>query len=115
MIGWKMDSLGPWTIEEEGSGRFQYVLLQLLPRIPLREDILGQAFRAISPVGLLDDFEYQLIHIDHITCVDRSTSAEDSQRTIVETALAAEVSSLFGLHFLESCCDQVRSTEDALD
>src|SRR5258708_3221961 len=56
----------PCPVEEERRGRFNHVLTQLVPRIRLREDVLGEAFGAIAAVGFLDHFEHQLRHTSMI-------------------------------------------------
>jgi hypothetical protein len=55
----KADSLRPRPIEKERGGCLNRVLAQLLPRIPLRENVLGKAFGAIAAVGFLDNLEQQ--------------------------------------------------------
>ncbi len=60
------DSLRARPVEEERRGRFSHVLAQIVPRIPLREDVLGKAFGAIPTVGVLDNLEYQLGHTSMI-------------------------------------------------
>src|ERR1017187_7280197 len=56
------NSLGSGLVEKERCRRLKHVLAQLLPRIPLSEDVLGKALRAKAAVGLLDDFEHQFCH-----------------------------------------------------
>jgi hypothetical protein len=54
----KPDSFRPWLVEEESSGSFDYVVPQLLPGIPFREDVLRQTFGTIAAIGLLEYLEY---------------------------------------------------------
>src|ERR1039458_5102994 len=56
------NSLGSGLVEKERCCRLKHVLAQLLPRIPLSEDVFGKALSAISAVGFLDDFEHQFCH-----------------------------------------------------
>ena len=58
----KANSLRPGPIKEEGRGRLQHVLAQLVPRVPFGEDAFRQAFGAVTAIGLLDDLEHQFSH-----------------------------------------------------
>ena len=50
------------AIEVEGVHRFQDIASELFPRVTLREDGLGEAFRTVPAVGFLGDLKYQLVH-----------------------------------------------------
>ena len=54
--------IGLGAIEVEGVNRFQDIRSELFPGVTLREDGLGEAFRAVPAVGFLGDLKYQLVH-----------------------------------------------------
>jgi hypothetical protein len=51
------------AIEVEGVHRFQDIASELFPGVTLRENGLGEAFRAVPAVGFLGNLKYQLVHI----------------------------------------------------
>ena len=53
----KPDQFGPLPVKKERARRLDDVPAQLLPGIPLRKDVLRQAFGAITAIGLLDNLK----------------------------------------------------------
>ena len=74
--------LGPGLVEEKRRGGLKHVLPQLLPSVPLSEDVFREALRAVAAVGLLDDFEHQFCHTPMIRheFVDQSQQAGKGAR-----------------------------------
>ena len=50
------------AVKEERGCRFNHIPPQFVPRVALREDVLGQALGTIPAVSLLDNLEYQFCH-----------------------------------------------------
>src|SRR5437016_577403 len=56
------NTLRPRSIEEECRGRLQHIPAQLVPCVPFGEDAFGEAFGAVTAVGLLYDLKDQFSH-----------------------------------------------------
>jgi len=56
------NSLGSNPIEKIRGHCFEGILTQLVPRLALCKDVLGETLGAISAVGLLDDLKHQFRH-----------------------------------------------------
>src|ERR1035438_1012612 len=88
------NSLGSGLVEKERCRRLKHVLAQLLPRIPLSEDVFGKALSAESAVGFLDDFEHQFCHTHYDTAWDLSGPVHQSPQVGLATVMGRTVAKL---------------------
>jgi hypothetical protein len=69
---------GLGLVKVKGAHCLLHIFAHCLPGVPLREDVLRQAFGAEASIFLLRYFKYQFAHAVQITVFDSSSQAEGS-------------------------------------